>query len=189
MIFVLPFLSLLIASPVDFLSRIYLQVTFLYTQLWPKRRPPFTWGAATASLWSPEAILAPLSAVSVGLSSQNALAQTKIGSSYSLKCSDVSPAHSRWNRNSVIWHINSVIIPQSYDCAPYHSWIHLLEFPFLPPTLGCLLADSSRFKGFSSHFTSLHKLLFLGSRLLIRISFLPLYHLLQKLYPLSCICI
>lgn len=58
MIFVLPFLSLLIASPVDFLSRIYLQVTSLYTQLRPKPRPPFTWGAATVSLWSPEATLA-----------------------------------------------------------------------------------------------------------------------------------
>lgn len=122
MIFVLPFLSLLIASPVDFLSRIYLQVTFLYTQLWPKRRPPFTWGAATASLWSPEAILAPLSAVSVGLSSQNALAQTKIGSSYSLKCSDVSPAHSRWNRNSVIWPVR--LCPVSFLNSP--AWVSLL---------------------------------------------------------------
>ena len=95
MIFVLPFLSLLIASPVDFLSRIYLQVTSLYTQLLPKPRPPFTWGAATVFLWSPEATLAPLSAVPLGLSRQNALAQTKVRSSYSLKCSDGSPAHSR----------------------------------------------------------------------------------------------
>ena len=168
MIFVLPFLSLLIASPVDFLSRIYLQVTSLYTQLWPKRRLPFTWGAATASLWSPEAILAPLSAVPVGLSSQNALAQTKIGSSYSLKCSDGSPAHSRWNRNSIIWPVR--LCPISFLNSPV--WVSLLA------SQSWMLI--SRFRVFQAIAHLCTSFFSWDLDFFIRISFLPLYHLLQK---------
>lgn len=177
MIFVLPFLSLLIASPVDFLSRIYLQVTSLYTQLWPKHRLPFTWGAATASLWSPEAILAPLSAVPVGLSSQNALAQTKIGSSYSLKCSDGSPAHSRWNRNSIIWPVR--LCPISFLNSPV--WVSLLA------SHSWMLI--SRFRVFQAIAHLCTSFFSWDLDFFIRISFLPLYHLLQKLYPLGRICI
>lgn len=176
MVFVLSFLSLLIASPVDFLCRIYLQVTSLYTQLWSKRRPPLPGALLTASLCSPEAILAPLTAVPAGLSSQNALAQTKIRSSYSLKCSDGSSAHSRWNRNSIwpvrLCPVSSSNSPARVSLLASHSWMLI-----------------SRFRVFQaiSHLCPSFFSWDLDS--FIRISFFPLYYLLPKLYPLGRICI
>ena len=177
MIFVLPFLSLLIASPVDFLSRIYLQVTSLYTQLLPKPRPPFTWGAATVSLWSPEATLAPLSAVPLGLSRQNALAQTKVRSSYSLKCSDGSPAHSRWDRNSIIWPVRLCPVSSSNSA----SWV--------PPLASHSWMFISRFRVFQVISHLCPSFFSWNLDFFIRISSFPLHHLLPKLYPLGLICI